>query len=89
MKILCTDLFEEQLKDILETFVQEDFDATKKFKMYLETIIINIPTKMQKYKQSIYFEDENVKEVEHQGFRIPFYIDAQTNNIIILAIVKK
>jgi len=89
MKILCTPVFEEQLKSILETFAHEDFAATKSFKMYLDTVIINIPTKAQKYKKSIYFDDENIKDVEHQGFRIPFLFDEKNNIYLILGIVEK
>lgn len=89
MQILCTELFERQLKDILQDFAKEDFSATKNFKMYLDTVIINIPTKAQKYKQSIYFDDENIKDLEHQGFIIPFLIDPSFDNYLVLGIVKK
>jgi len=89
MQILCTDLFENQLKQILKKFAQEDFSATKNFKMYLDTIIINIPTKVKKYKKSIYFDDENIRDVENQGFRIPFLYDEDNNIYLILGIVEK
>ncbi|HIP54791.1 MAG TPA: hypothetical protein EYH11_04910 [Sulfurimonas autotrophica] len=89
MQILCTNLFEEQLKNILQKFAQEDLSATKNFKVYLDTVIINIPTKAQKYKKSIYFDDENIKDLEHQGFIIPFYIDQANDNYLILGIVEK
>lgn len=89
MKILCTPVFEEQLKSILETFSDEDFEATKNYKMYLDTIIINMPTKIQKFKKSIYFDDDNIKDIEHQGFIIPFYMEEETDTYLILGIVKK
>jgi len=89
MKILCTMVFEEQLKSILETFSEKDFAATKSFKMYLDTVIINIPTKAQKYKKSIYFNDENIRDVEHQGFIIPFLFDEKNDIYLILGIVEK
>lgn len=89
MQILCTDLFEEQLKNILQKFAEENLSATKNFKVYLDTVIINIPTKAQKYKKSIYFNDENIKDLEHQGFVIPFYIDQASDNYLILGIMEK
>ena len=89
MKILCTQSFEEQLKDLLLEFVTEDFTACKNFKMYLDTIILNMPTKVQKFKKSIYFDDDNIKDIEHQGLVIPFYIDEKTETYLILGIVKK
>jgi len=89
MQMLCTDVFENQLKQILKKFAQEDFSATKNFKMYLDTVIINIPTKAQKYKKSIYFDDENIRDVDHQGFKIPFLFDKKNNVYLILGIVEK
>jgi len=87
MTIQCTELFQNQLKEILETYSKEDFSATKKFKLYLDTIIMNMPTKAKKYKQSIYFDDENIREIVHEEFRIPFLIDKERNNYLILAII--
>jgi len=88
MKILCSDVYQKQLKAILDTFSKEDLSATKNFKLYLDTIIINIPTKVNKYKKSIFFDNENIKDVEHKGFNIPFYIDKEDDTYLILGIVK-
>ncbi len=89
MIILATDTFQEQLKNILEGFAQKDIAATKNFKMYLDTIIINMPTKAKKYKKSIYFNDENIRDIEHQGFLIPFLMDETEDKYILLGIVEK
>lgn len=89
MNILCTPLYEKQLKAILQEFAEEDFEATKSFKLYLDTIIINMPTKAQKYKKSIYFDDENIKDIEHEDFTIVFFIDKEKNNFLVLSIFKK
>lgn len=88
MKILTTQLYEKQLKDILDKYSQEDLSATKKFKMYLDTIIINMPTKAQKYQKSIYFDNENIKDIVHENFIIPFYID-ENSSYLILGIIEK
>jgi len=89
MNILCTELFEKQLKNILATFAKEDFAATKNYKLYLDTVILNMPTKVAKFKKSIYFDDENIKDIEHQGFVIPFYFEEETDTYLVLGIVKK
>ncbi|WP_457750098.1 hypothetical protein [Sulfurimonas sp.] len=88
MQILCTETFEKQFKSILSEYAKEDFVATKNYKMYLDTIILNIPTKVQKFQKSVYFNDEKIKDLVHQGHVIPFYIDEETGNYIILGIVK-
>ena len=88
MKIVCSELYEKQLKEILEDMLKYDYKATKSFKSYLDTIIVNIPTKAKKYKKSIFFDNENIKDVEHQGLRIPFLLDNENDIYVILGVVK-
>jgi len=87
MNILCTPLYETQLKEILSHFADEDFKAAKAFKLYLDTIIINIQTKAHKYKTSIYFSDENIKDIQHEGFTIVFYEDKVNQNYLLITII--
>jgi len=89
MNILTSKLYEEQLKEILELLAQEDYKVAKNFKMYLDTIIINMESKEKKYKKSIYFDDENIKDIEYQGCTIVFLVDNSNSCYIILGITKK
>jgi len=88
MQIVCSEFYEEELKKILEDFSKEDLATAKNFKLYLDTIIVNIPTKVNKYKKSIFFHEDSIKDVEHQGFRIPFYIDKENDTYVLLGILK-
>ncbi len=87
MKIVNSPLYTEQLKSILLTDFQGDKAAAKSFKLYLDTIILNMPTKVKKYKKSTYFEDENIKDIEHHGFTIPFYHDLINDTYVVLGII--
>ncbi len=89
MQIVCSKEFIEQLKNILVDFMQKDINETKKFKLYLDTVLYNLPTKVQKYKPSVYFDDDDIKDIEHEGFIIPFYIDNKNNKYVILGIFQK
>jgi hypothetical protein len=89
MDIVVSKLYEEQLKEILELLLKDDFKATKHFKMYLDTIILNIQSKEKKYKKSIYFDNENIKDIEFQGCKIPFFIDNEKKNYFLLGITAK
>ena len=89
MNILCTPLYEKELKSILQKFSSEDLAATKSFKLYLDTILINIPTKVNKYKKSIYFDDESIKDIPHEKYTIVFHIDENTKTYLILSIIEK
>ncbi len=87
MNIINSLLFEEQFKALLLPLAKENPQETKKFKMYLDTIIINLPTKLNKYKKSVYFNDDNIRDIEHHGLRIPFYHDQQTDTFVLLGIL--
>ena len=88
MSILTSNLYKEQLKDILIFLKEENEANAKSFELYLDTIIINMLTKVKKYKKSIYFNDENIKDIQNQGCTIPFYIDEKKNTYILLGIIK-
>ena len=87
MNVLSSDLYKEQLQEALELIKKQNKDAVKNFDMYLDTIIINMHTKVRKYKQSIYFDDENIKDIENQGYTIPFYIDEKKNVYVLLGLL--
>ncbi len=88
MKIISSSLFQDQLKSILAPVLEHDTKNAKSFKLYLDTIIINMPSKAKKYKKSVYFDDENIRDIEHQGYTIPFYMDEANATYVILGIVK-
>ena len=64
-----------------------DYNEAKKFKLYLDTIILNVPTKAKKYKQSVYSDNENIKDINHEGYTIPFLLDEFNETYLILAIL--
>lgn len=87
--IKCSVLFEEQLQEILDALEKEDSDRAKSFKLYLDTVIINMHTKIVKYKPSLLFDDTKVKEIENQGYLIPFFGDESNDMYVLLGIYKK
>ena len=89
MDILTSKLYQKQLSEILELLKKIDEKAAKNFKMYLDTIILNIQTKEKKYKKSIYFDDENIKDISFNGCTVIFLIDRSNNCYVILGITKK
>lgn len=88
MCILASNLYKEQLKEVLKLLEEENASNAKSFELYLDTIIVNMQTKVKKYKQSIYFDDENIKDIENQGFTIPFYIDEKKKVYVLLGLLK-
>lgn len=88
-QIVSSSLFDEQLQEILNTLEKEEGNSAKSFKLYLDTVILNMQTKIAKYKPSVYFEDEKVKDIENQGYVIPFYNDEEDETFVLLGICKK
>ncbi len=87
MKILTTEKFENELKLILSSMLRQlDCKSTKNFKLYLDTIVLNIPTKLHKYKVSSFFNDKHIKEIDYNGFKIFIYEDSLKKNIVLLSI---
>lgn len=89
MNIITTALYETQLKTILELIMEVDYNAAKQFKIYLDTILINIPSKEKKYKKSIYFDNDDIRDIEFQGCVVVFFIDRVENKYVILGITSK
>lgn len=87
--ILCSTLFTQQLQEIMYGLEKEDTKSAKGFKLYLDTVIINMQSKIAKYKPSVYLNSENVKEIENQGYVIPFYSDESKETYLLLGIFKK
>jgi len=87
MQIVSSPLYKQQLQTILSESFEDNIQAAKSFKLYLDTIILNMPTKAKKYKQSIFFNDENIKDIGHQGFTIPFYYDSINDTYVVLGII--
>jgi hypothetical protein len=85
--IIATTHFRDNLTSILEELSSQDEKIAQGFKLYLQTVIVNMQTKIAKYKKSIYFDDENIKDIQNQGYLIPFYID--DNNYVLLGIAKE
>lgn len=84
--IIVTAFFQENLKKILTELSNTNEKIAKDFELYLQTIIVNMDTKITKYKKSIFFDNENIKQIENQGYLITFYID--NKSYVLLGITK-
>ncbi len=89
MTVCCTPLFETQLKALLAPLAANDPRAAKGAKLYLDTVLMNLPSKAHKYKPSRFFDDERVRDALHQNWVIPFYYDERNDAYVILGITEK
>ena len=90
MNIVNTPTYEVQLREVLEEKVtKEGYKSAKDFKLYLDTIIYNMPTKYSKYEESKYFNNVTIRNIPHLGFSIVFLIDEEEDTFVILGLVKE
>jgi hypothetical protein len=88
-QIVSSTLFDEQLEEILTSLEEEESSTVKSFKLYLDAVIVNMQSKISKYKPSMYLDNEKVKDIENQGYVIPFYSNEQEEIYVLLGIFKK
>ena len=89
MNIVNSENYLLQFKKLVYDLVIEDIQNAKKFKLYVDTVVLNLATKLKKYKQSHYFDDENIKDIQHEGYTITFYVDEPIGVCVLLGIIKK
>jgi len=88
MQIVKEETFLISLQTIIH-FIAEDsinraLDFEKKLREKLETLD-NFPYKC---RQSIYFENEEIRDYIFMGYVVPYFIDVRNDRIVILDIIK-
>jgi plasmid stabilization system protein ParE len=81
MQIKLDKEFENNFEIIFRYISQDKISASKNFKKELFKQIKNIPDFPYKYRKSIYFDDENIRDMIFKGYTVVYKIDIQKNNI--------
>lgn len=88
MKIRYDERFIGDITDILLFIAQNNPRNSTKFKSDLKSAIEKLPDNPYKYRQSIYFENEQIRDLVYKGYVAAYKIDEQNNTITILGIIK-
>jgi len=86
MQIKLDIKFEKNFNLIFEYIAKDKLSASKKFKKELFEQIKNIPNFPYKHRKSIYFNDENVRDMIFKKYTINYEIDIDSDMIGILNI---
>ncbi|ABB44094.1 Plasmid stabilization system [Sulfurimonas denitrificans DSM 1251] len=86
MRIEKNPFFNDRLFSILKYIAINNPANAKKFKKELDQKIINLVNMPFKYRQSIHYDDINVRDLIFKGYTIPYLID--NDMIVILDIFK-
>lgn len=86
MKITRARKFQINLLIILQHIATDKVSASKNFQKELDKLIKNIPNFPYKYRQSIYFNDKNVRDLTYKKHTINYEVNLENNTIEILNI---
>jgi plasmid stabilization system protein ParE len=89
MKIERTEKYQAELLAILRNIANDKITASKKFKTDLNKQIKNIPNFPYKHRKSIYFDDENIRDMIFRKYTINYEIDLDNNKIYVFSIFNK
>jgi plasmid stabilization system protein ParE len=88
MEIIRSAKYRESLKGIMETIAKDSFNRAIDFKNLLDDKINDLDFMPYKFKQSIYFNREDIRDLVFKGYTIPYKIDEENNQIIVIGINK-
>jgi len=89
MKIIYNPEFENNLIKILDYIALDKPQASINFALELEESISNLVNFPYKYRKSIYFNDENIRDLIFKGYTVIYRINSIKKEIEILRIFNK
>ena len=89
MNIIYKKNFENQLLQIVNYIAKDKISASINFANELEKQIFLIPDNPLKYRKSIYFNNENIRDMFYKGYTINYKINFKKNLIEVLRIFNK
>jgi plasmid stabilization system protein ParE len=87
--IVKTEEYQKELLSILKYIAKDKVSASKKFNQNLNERIKEIPGFPYKFRRSLYFDNENIRDMTFKGYTINYEIDLNKNTIFILSIFNK
>ena len=88
IRIVKTSYFKSRLQEILRFIALDSKNRAKQFKNSLYATITTIVGMPYKYRKSIYFDDENIRDLVYKGYTIIYEIDEIHNRIVVMGIKK-
>jgi mRNA-degrading endonuclease RelE of RelBE toxin-antitoxin system len=88
MKILKREEFNREFKEILYFIAQDSKANAKKFKNELIKKVNDLEFMPYKFRKSIYFNNDSIRDLVFKGYVIVYSIDEQEDIITIIGISK-
>jgi plasmid stabilization system protein ParE len=88
MTVTTKPLFKRALKEILIYIGTDSKNRAKKFNKALFAGINSLDNFPYKFRKSIHFNDEKIRDYIFMGYTIPYLVDSENNVIVVLDIFK-
>jgi len=88
MKIVLSNKFSVSLNNTLDYIAKDSLSKSLHFKKELNKKIDNIKFMPYKYRKSLYYNNQNIRDLIFKGYTIPYLIDIENDKIVILDIFK-
>ena len=89
MQVIYKKSFENQLLHIIDYIAKDKISASINFANELEKLISLIPDNPFKYKQSIYFNNKNIRDMPYKGYTINYKVNFEKDLIEVLRIFNR
>lgn len=89
MNIIYKKSFETQLVHIVSYIAEDKVSAAIKFASELEQLLFLIPDNPFKYKKSVYFDNQNIRDMTYKGYTINYRVDFEKDAIEVLRIFNR
>ena len=87
MRIERTEKFKRQFKEVVLYIAKDKKSASKNFKSTLDKAVDEIKSFPYKYRKSIYYNNENIRDMVFRGYTIVY--EVFDDKIVILTIFNK
>lgn len=88
VKIVKRKRYHDNLRAILRFIALDNPDAARRLKREVNAKIDTLPGMPLKYRRSIYYDDNRVRDLIHKGYVIPYLVDESREKIVILTVLK-
>lgn len=88
MKIIYEPKFINQFNDIWDYISKDSQIRANNFKLDIKEKIEELVFMPYKFRKSIYFNDEDMRDLIYKGYVIPYKIDTQGSTLLIIGITK-
>ena len=88
MQVIKSKIFDAQLDTIIDFIASDSIDNALKFINDLEKNISALAHMPLKFRQSIYFNDPNIRDYIFKGYVVPYMVDKDKKQIVLLGIIK-